>query len=91
MLTPNCLENSHLKPRVVKLNPEQSALVVFRKYLIEAGQMLCFHGPLLDENRDSLQRLTEQGLLSKDKFKGGYTLTKAGFAVMHHAHDDDNY
>ena len=44
--------------------------------------MLCFHGPLLDENRDSLRCLTEQGLLSKDKFKGGYTLTKAGFAAM---------
>jgi hypothetical protein len=67
------------------LNSKQSALVVFREFLIEPGQMLCFHGPLLDENRDSLQRLTEQGLLSKDKFKGGYTLTKAGFAAMHRA------
>ena len=70
------------------MSTEQSALVVFRKYLIEPGEMLCFHGPLLDENRNSLRCLTEQGLLSKDKFKGGYTLTKAGFAAMKHSHDD---
>jgi hypothetical protein len=68
--------------RAAELNPEQSALVVFRDYLIEPGQMLCFHGPLLDANRDSLRLLTEQGLLSKDKVKGGYTLTKAGFAAI---------
>jgi hypothetical protein len=72
------------------MNPDQSALVVFRKYLIEPGQMLCFHGPLLDQNRDSLRQLTEQGLLSKDNFKGGYTLTQAGFAAMHHFDDDGN-
>jgi hypothetical protein len=72
----------------VNLNSEKSALDVFRKYLIEPGQMLCFHGPLLDENRDSLRRLTEEGLLRKDKFKGGYTLTKAGFAAMHRFHDE---
>jgi hypothetical protein len=72
------------------MNPDQSALVVFRKYLIEPGQMLCFHGPLLDQNRDSLRQLTEQGLLSKDNFKGGYALTQAGFAAMHHSDDDGN-
>lgn len=49
--------------------------------------MLCFHGPMFDEHRDSLQQLTKQGLLTKDKFKGGYTLTKVGFAALHHAHD----
>jgi hypothetical protein len=65
------------------LNPQKSALAVFRDYLIEPGQMLCFHGQLLDDNRDSLRCLTEQGLLSKERFKGGYTLTKAGFAAMH--------
>jgi hypothetical protein len=81
---------SPLNPKSVELNSSQSALVVFRDYLIEPGQMLCFHGPLLDENRDSLQRLTEQGLLSKDKFKGGYTLTEAGFAAMHHTDNEGN-
>jgi hypothetical protein len=70
------------------MSSEQSALAVFRKYLIEPGEMLCFHGLFLDDNRDSLRCLTEQGLLSKDKFKGGYTLTKAGFAAMQHSPDD---
>jgi hypothetical protein len=66
----------------LKLAPQQAALAVFRDYLIEPSQMLCFHGRLLDENRDSLRCLTEQGLLSKEEFKGGYTLTKAGFAAI---------
>jgi hypothetical protein len=84
----NMPASSHYKLRALNLSQQQSALVVFRKYLIEPGEMLCFHGPLLDENRNSLRCLTEQGLLSKDKFKGGYTLTKAGFAAMQHSHDD---
>jgi hypothetical protein len=75
--------SSRFKNGALNLNPQQSALRVFRDYLIEPGQMLCFHGPLLDENRDSLRFLTEQGLLSKDTFKSGYTLTQAGFDEMH--------
>lgn len=50
--------------------------------------MLCFHGPMFEEHRDSLQQLTEQGLLTKDNFKGGYSLTKVGFAALHRTHDD---
>jgi len=49
--------------------------------------MLCFHGPMLDEHHDSLQQLIKQGLLTKDKFKGGYTLTKVGFAALHGSRD----
>jgi hypothetical protein len=82
--------SSHFKLRALNLSPQQSALLVFRDYLIEPGEMLCFHGPLLDENRDSLRCLTEQGLLNKDKFRGGYTLTKAGFAAMHRSHEERN-
>jgi hypothetical protein len=74
----------------MNLSPQQSALVVFREYLIEPGQMLCFHGPLLDQNRDSLSYLAEQGLVSKDKFRGGYTLTKAGFAAIQHSQGEAN-
>ena len=50
--------------------------------------MLCFHGPTWDEHRDSLQELTEQGFVRKDRFRGGYTLTKAGFAAMQHSHEE---
>jgi hypothetical protein len=83
----NMPPSSHFKLKALNLSPQQSALLVFRDYLIEPGEMLCFHGPLLDENRDSLRCLTEQGLLNKDKFRGGYTLTKAGFAAMHRSHE----
>jgi hypothetical protein len=64
------------------VKPDQSALAVFRTYMIEPGQMLCFNGDTLVEHRESLQQLTEQGLLTKDEFKGGYSLTRAGFAAM---------
>jgi hypothetical protein len=64
------------------VKPDQSALSVFRTYMVEAGQMLCFNGDTLVEHRESLQQLTEQGLLTKDEFKGGYSLTRAGFAAM---------
>jgi hypothetical protein len=82
--------SSDFKLQALNFSSQRSALVVFRDYLIEPGQMLCFHGPLLDENRDSLRCLTEQGLLSKDKFKGGYTLTKAGFAAIHQSQEGGN-
>jgi hypothetical protein len=45
--------------------------------------MLCFHGPHLEQHGDSLRRLTAQGLLTKERFAGGYSLTSAGFAAMH--------
>ena len=50
--------------------------------MVEPGQMLCFNGDSLVEHRESLQQLTEQGLLTKDEFKDGYSLTRAGFAAM---------
>lgn len=74
---------SHFTFGAVNLNSQHSALVVFQDYLIEPGVMLCFHGRLLDENRNSLRCLTEHGLLNKEHVQGGYTLTKAGFAAMH--------
>jgi hypothetical protein len=64
------------------VKPDQSALSVFRTYMVEPGQMLCFNGDTLVEHRESLQQLTERGLLTKDEFKGGYSLTRAGFAAM---------
>ena len=44
--------------------------------------MLCFHGPNLAKHGDSLRRLTERGLLTKERFSGGYSLTDSGFAAM---------
>ncbi len=61
---------------------ERSVLQVFRQYLMDEGEMLCFHGPLWDKHRDSLRELTERELLLKESFKGGYSLTETGFAAM---------
>jgi hypothetical protein len=68
--------------RIFLVKPNQAALAVFRTYMVEPGQMLCFNGDTLLEHRDSLQQLTAQGLLTKDEFKDGYSLTRAGFAAM---------
>lgn len=46
------------------------------------GQMLCFSGPNLKQNKATLDTLTNKELLAKEKFKGGYSLTQTGFAAM---------
>ena len=46
------------------------------------GQMLCFSGPNLKQNKSTLDLLTDKELLVKERFKGGYSLTQAGFAAM---------
>jgi hypothetical protein len=67
--------------------PDQTVFDVFRSYLITPGQMLCFHGLELEKHGDSLRRLTADGLLNKERFAGGYSLTAAGFAAMQDAAD----
>ena len=57
-------------------------LDVFRVYLMGPGQMLCFHGPTLEKHGESLRRMAAQGLVKKERFAGGYSLTAAGFAAM---------
>jgi hypothetical protein len=46
------------------------------------GQMLCFSGPNLKQNKATLALLTDKELLVKEEFKGGYSLTRNGFAAM---------
>ena len=46
------------------------------------GQMLCFSGPNLKRDTETLKLLTEKKLLVKERFEGGYSLTQAGFAAM---------
>lgn len=57
-------------------------LRTFRRFLMTPGQMLCFYGPNLQQNKATLELLTEKELLVKERFKGGYSLTRAGFAAM---------
>jgi hypothetical protein len=44
--------------------------------------MLCFYGPNLKQFGPALQQLTEKSLLVEEQFKGGYSLTQAGFVAM---------
>ncbi len=61
---------------------EQRVMRTFRQFLVTPGQMLCFHGPNLNLNQAALNQLTEKELLVKEQFKGGYSLTQAGFTAM---------
>lgn len=61
---------------------EQRVLRTFRQFLISPGQMLCFHGPNLNRNQAALRQLIEKELLVKEHFKGGYSITEAGYAAM---------
>jgi hypothetical protein len=63
-------------------NAEQSVLKVFRQFLMQQGEMLCFQGPLWEKHKTSLRQLTERDFLFQESFKGGYSLTKSGFAAM---------
>ena len=50
--------------------------------------MLCFYGPNLELSKAALELLIDKELLVKEKFKGGYSLTPAGFAAMNESHSD---
>jgi hypothetical protein len=61
---------------------EQRVFRTFRQYLMTPGKMLCFSGPDLERHTATLNLLTDKKLLVKEKFKGGYSLTPAGFEAM---------
>ena len=44
--------------------------------------MLCFSGPKLEQDQATLELLKDKDLLVEETFKGGYSLTQAGFAAM---------
>ena len=46
------------------------------------GQMLCFSGPNFKQDKATLTDMTDRELLVKEGFKGGYSLTRTGFAAM---------
>ena len=61
---------------------EQRVLQTFHQYLMTPGKMLCFSGPDLERYAADLNCLADKKLLVREKFKGGYSLTKGGFAAM---------
>ena len=67
--------------KILLSTSEMRVLNTFRQFLMTPGQMLCFSGPRLKQDKAILDRLTAKELLVKEKFKGGYSLTEAGFAA----------
>ncbi len=61
---------------------EQRVLRTFRRFLMIPGQMLCFSGPNFEQDKATLTDMTDRELLVKEGFKGGYSLTRTGFAAM---------
>ena len=61
---------------------EKNVFMVFRNYQITTGQLLCFNGPNLQKHEAALRRLAAKKLLIKERFKGAYSLTRAGYAAM---------
>jgi hypothetical protein len=57
-------------------------LKAFHQFLVTPGEMLCFYGTDLEKHKAALQRLTEKEFIVKERFKGGYSLTEAGFMAM---------
>ncbi|QDV23741.1 hypothetical protein [Aureliella helgolandensis] len=64
---------------------EMKVLKIFREYLMTPGQMLCLGNADIDSMKAALEKMTAEGLLIPDSFKGSYSLTKAGFQAMNEA------
>lgn len=61
---------------------EQRVLQAFRQFLVTPGQMLCFYGRDLEKYQTGLQQLAQKDLVVKEEFKGGFSLTRKGYAAM---------
>ena len=44
--------------------------------------MLCFSGPNYARDKNTLDGLAEKKMLTKERFSGGYSLTRSGYAAM---------
>ena len=64
---------------------ELVVMSVFRKYLMNAGQMLCFDTAGVQKHRNAMRTLMEKGYLIEERFKGGFSLTNDGFVAMNGA------
>jgi hypothetical protein len=61
---------------------EQRVLRTFRRFLMTPNRMLCFDGASVEQNRAAFEVLIDKELLVRERFKGGYSLTRAGYAAM---------
>ena len=61
---------------------EHRLLDIFRQYLMTPGRMLCLNSQQLQSYRVAIVKLIENDLLTKESYKGGYSLTEAGYEMM---------
>lgn len=61
---------------------ERRVLHTYQQYLITPGQMLCFAGPNLERDKETLELMSDKQLLTRESFDGGYSLTRSGFVAM---------
>ena len=71
-----------IREKTLLSTSEQRVLRTFRQYLVTPGEMLCFSGPNLEQNKSTLELLRDKDLLVKEEFQGGYSLTQAGFVAL---------
>ena len=80
-LNPTSADNE--QDEIMKLDQsEEKVLLIFRRYLMTPGQMLCLSGNDTHTLQDSLDRMTSNGLLISETREGGYSLTESGFEMM---------
>ena len=63
--------------------PEQKVLLTFREYRMSPEQMLCFSGIDFEQKRAAINVLVDKKLLIRERFRGGFSLTMAGYKAMH--------
>ena len=71
-----------MKERTLLSAQEKRVLGTFQKYLVTPGEMLCFSGQNLEQDKATLELMSDKNLLDREVFKGGYSLTKDGFTAM---------
>jgi len=72
----NATMNTHLTAA------EKAVLSIFRKYLMTPGKMLCLGSADLAAHHQSIGKLIGKDLLVAERYRGGYSLTSAGYRAM---------
>jgi hypothetical protein len=57
-------------------------MAVFRQHLATPGNMVCLDQAMVQKHKVALRDLAERGLMLKERFEGGYSLTTDGFIAM---------
>lgn len=69
-------------PNFQTTSGEDRILGIFSKYLMPAGQMLCFSTQDTASLQSSLDSMVAHGFLQEEGREGGYSMTESGYALM---------